>query len=108
MKQWYYTADAGSVKLIHKSGASILLHNGYGDGFFKYYVFDSYKQMEEHIASRYAVKESKISLRGKGWKVMDYDCTSNYDDSGTLLESEKISVYQVDQCFMFVLNKASK
>ena len=105
MTQEFYTSDIGSIKLMHKNGVSILLNNGYGDGEFKFYVFDTIEEMEKHIANRYSVEMLNIRLDQKGWKVMNSDCAKSYSEDGVELDSDYIYVYQVDQCFMFVLNK---
>lgn len=104
----YYFSDVGSIKLINKSGAAFLIRNCFGDGSFKFYVFDTEKEMEEHVAGRYEVKDTNVWLNQSGWKVMTYDCAKTYEEDGVELDSDFIHIYQVDQCFMFVLNKKIK
>lgn len=101
----YYMCDLASILIMNKNGTKIRLKNGLGDGFYKYYVFDTMKDMDEHINNRYQVDFTRLTLEGGDWKVMDYDLAEKYEDKGTKLETNFVYVFVKDTTFYFVNTK---
>lgn len=101
-----YMSDRGGLLLKHFSGAEILLSNGYGDGTFKYYVFHNEKELKEHLASNFESYDTlthlSVYITTYGWKIMYYDCEKNYEDLGTELHSNYITIYQKGTTFYFI------
>ena len=101
-----YMSDRGGLLLKHIGGAEILLSNGYGDGTFKYYVFDSEKELKDHLTKNFENYNSltplSVYITTFGWKIMAYDCEPDYDDLGTELYSDYITIYQKGTTFYFV------
>lgn len=103
-----YMSDRGGLLLKHIGGAEILLSNDYGDGNFKYHVFDSEKALRDHLAKNFEnynnLTPLPVCITTFGWKIMAYDCTKDYNDLGTELYSDYITIYQKDTTFYFVTN----
>lgn len=98
MEKKYYTCDAGSIA-VECGGSYILYSNGYGDGGFKVYLFDSDIEfnayIEEHV-NKYNVSEKDYKFNScaifNNANVLD-------DDSLKNLSSE-----QLKQHTLFTLN----
>ena len=84
------------------------MSNGYGDGDFKYHVFDSEKALKDHLAKNFENYNSltplSVYITTFGWKIMAYDCTKDYNDLGTELYSDYITIYQKGTTFYFITN----
>lgn len=80
MKKGYYSCDGGTIA-VYCGGSIIRYSNGYGDGDFKAYLFESdqefleYKQ--EHL-EKYGIEENDYRFISTAYfkdaKVLDYDC----------------------------------
>ena len=79
MEKKYYDCDAGSV-LVECGGSFIHFDNGYGDGNFKVYLFDSKEEFDQYIEDhlKYGIEEKQYRYNTqalfKNAKVLDYDC----------------------------------
>lgn len=110
----YYESDRGSIELIHRSGLKVMLSNNYGDGTFKFYVFTSHKEMREHIAGRYEIKEERFWMDDcRGWAVAWHDCCKNYDNEDNVKfdkfandpnKNLFLRVYSIGATFFFVVD----
>ena len=102
IKKYEYTADAGSILLMHKSGAKFRLSNNYGDGDFDFYIVDNESDLEKMKLMFGALKNTGVWLDDGGWKVMFYDCAKNYNNSGVeLLFNCYSAIYQIGTKFIF-------
>lgn len=102
IKKYEYTADAGSILLMHKSGAKFRLSNNYGDGDFDFYIIDNEDDLERAKSTFKDLKDTGVWVDDEGWKVMDYDCSNHYNNSGIeLLFDCYASIYQIGNKFIF-------
>lgn len=100
-----YEADAGSITLIHKTGARFSISNNDGDGRFCYVVLTKAEfaqgLTDGTISKNYILVDAWLP-DGKDWKVMDYDCYKSYSDKGTELNPGYCAIYRIKTEFFFV------
>lgn len=83
MEKRLYSCDGGSLA-VSCGGSIIRFSNGYGDGAFKVYHFDSYKEFDAYVDEHmelYGIEASEYTFDMvcdfKDAKVLDYDCIPN-------------------------------
>ena len=106
-KQCFYNSDIGSLTLMNKNGTRIHLNNGFGDGMFEYYLFDTFDELESHLKEEGLTINDiveRVWLSEKDWKVMNYDCPKDYESSGEKLGSKYVVVYSYFTTF-FIVNE---
>lgn len=102
MNHYNYEADVGSIKMIHESGAAIMISNDYGDGEFDFYVATTREEIEAKFGK--AIEE-KIWLNQTGWKVMFYDCSNQFKSEGLILNSKFTRVFKKGSTFIFQIDE---
>lgn len=105
MTKHKYTADAGSITLIHKSGLALHLSNNDGDGEFEFYILthNELLESEDDILGNARLLECWIDDPSE-WKVMYYDCARHYEDYGVKLTGTAMAIFLQNQTFFFVVH----
>lgn len=86
MEKNYYCCDGGSLA-VYCGGSIIRFSNGYGDGDFKVYKFESEQEYKNYVKEhfeKYNINPKEYNFKGccffKNAKVLNYDCYRNVDE----------------------------
>ena len=94
-KQILTTSDIASIVLwVKGTDSKILLHLG-SDGYGKIAIVKSIKEVPDYYQS------TGLVLSG-AYKIMHYDCSENYNNSGIEIEDKYIQVYRANKSYILL------
>lgn len=111
--KYTYECDSGSLRLISERGSNIMFSNKTGDGDYPLYLIEAdgwgpalfkdkkeyeiYKEFYEKMKRGHATQLAHLYLypEDESWKVSFYDCDSEWDCKGILLDKTKYDVIYI-------------
>lgn len=105
MKKANYSCDCGSV-MVNCGGCYIRYHNGYGDGCFEAYVFDSEQEFNQYISNETNINKNDIEFVTSSYfkeaYIMSYDIPNMISHQIMKLENGQFAIYHYNGDVYFV------